>query len=123
MQRPSRPSHRGSGSPCPGLNAYSVTRRVPELGLRKALGAPGRRVLALVLGEATTLTASGVVLGLAGAVGAGRLMRGLLYGVEAHDPLALGATALVMLLVGLLASGVPAARAARVEPGVALRAE
>jgi ABC-type antimicrobial peptide transport system permease subunit len=106
-----------------GLIAYGVTRRVPELGLRKALGAPDRRVLGLVLGESAMLTGCGVLLGLAGGAAAGRLMRGLLYGIDAGDPLALGAATGVVLLVGLVAAALPAARAARIDPGVALRAE
>jgi putative ABC transport system permease protein len=106
-----------------GLIAYGVTRRVPELGLRKALGAPDRRVLGLVLGESAALTGCGVLPGLAGGAAAGRLMRGLLYGIEARDPVALGTAAMVVLQVGLLAAALPAVRAARIEPGVALRAE
>jgi len=106
-----------------GLIAYGVSRRVPELGLRKALGAPDRRVLGLVLGESALLTGCGVLLGLAGGVGAGRLMRGLLYGIDAGDPLALGAAAMVVFQASLLAAALPAVRAARIDPGVALRAE
>jgi predicted permease len=106
-----------------GLLAYSVSRRLPELGLRKALGAPDRRVLALVLTESAALTIVGVLLGLAGAAAAGRLMRGLLFGVGTGDPLAFGATVVLVVQVALLASALPALRAARVDPGVALRAE
>ncbi|MGZ3445445.1 MAG: ABC transporter permease [Myxococcaceae bacterium] len=106
-----------------GLVTYSVTRRVPEMGLRKALGAPARRVLALVLRESTLLVGVGLVLGLAGAVAAGHLLRGLLFGIAAGDPISLSMTGLVVLASGLLASALPAIRAARVEPGVALRAE
>jgi ABC-type antimicrobial peptide transport system permease subunit len=80
-------------------------------------------VLGLVLGESVLLTGCGVLLGLAGGVGAGRLMRGLLYGIDAGDPFALGAAAVVVLQVGLLAAALPAVRAARIDPGVALRAE
>src|SRR5262249_19909476 len=106
-----------------GLLAYSVSRRLPELGLRKALGAPDRRVLTLVLAESAALTVVGVLLGLAGATAAGRLMRGLLYGVGTGDPLAFGATVVLVAQVALLASALPALRAARVDPGIALRAE
>jgi predicted permease len=106
-----------------GLLAYTVTRRLPELGLRKALGAPARRVLGQVLGESAALTASGVALGLVGAAAAGQLLRGLLYGVEARDPLAFGATAFIVAQVALVASALPAFRALRVDPGIALRAE
>jgi putative ABC transport system permease protein len=106
-----------------GLLAYSVSRRLPELGLRKALGAPDRRVLALVLVESAALTVVGVVLGLAGAAAAGRLMRGLLYGISTGDPLAFGATVVLVVQVALLASALPALRAARVDPRIALRAE
>ena len=106
-----------------GLVSYSVTRRVPEMGLRKALGAPAQRVLALVLGESALLVGIGLLLGLAGAVAAGQLLRGLLFGIGSGDPIALSMTGLVVLGSGLLASALPAIRAARVEPGVALRAE
>lgn len=106
-----------------GLLAYSVNRRLPELGLRKALGAPDRRVLGLVLAESAVLTACGVLLGLAGAAAAGRLMHGLLYGVGTGDPLAFGATVLLVGQVALVASALPALRAVRVDPGIALRAE
>jgi putative ABC transport system permease protein len=106
-----------------GLLAYSVTRQLPELGLRKALGAPDRRVLGQVLGESAGLTASGLLLGLAGGAAAGQALRGLLYGVESSDPLALGVTALVVAAVALVASALPALRAVRVDPGIALRAE
>jgi putative ABC transport system permease protein len=107
----------------PAALAYSVSRRLPELGWRKALGAPDRRVLALVLAESAALTVVGVLLGLAGAAAAGRLMRGLLYGVGTGGPLAFGATVVLVAQVALLASALPGLRAARVDPGIALRAE
>src|SRR5262249_59668124 len=102
-----------------GLLAYSVTRRLPELGLRKALGAPDRRGLGQVLGESAPLTASGVVLGLAGAAAAGQLPPGLLYGGEARDPLAFRAPALIVAHGALLASALPAPPAGPLAPRLA----
>jgi putative ABC transport system permease protein len=106
-----------------GVVAYTVSRRTWEMGVRKALGAQSGRVLRLVLGEAAVLLASGAVLGLIGALAAGKVLGSLLYGVTADDPLTFAGTALVLLQIGLLASAVPALRAARVEPLVALREE
>ncbi len=87
------------------------------------LRAPGRRVLTLVLGESALQVGVGLLLGLAGAMAAGQLLRGLLFGIGSGDPIALSMTGLVVLASGVLASALPAIRAARVEPGVALRAE
>ena len=106
-----------------GVVAYTVSRRTWEMGVRKALGAQSGRVLRLVLGEAVALLGTGAALGLLGALAAGKALAAVLYGVTPTDPLTLGATALVLLQVGLLASAVPALRAARVEPLVALREE
>jgi ABC-type antimicrobial peptide transport system permease subunit len=76
-----------------------------------------------VLGEGGALLAAGLAVGLGGALVAARFLRGLLFGVSPHDPLTLGGVALALAAVGLAACWIPAARAARVDPAVALRAE
>ena len=88
-----------------------------------SLGADGRRVRRMVLGEGGVMIAVGVVIGLTGALFTARLLRGLLFGVTPHDPTTLTAVAFVLAAVGIAACWVPAARAARVDPAVALRAE
>jgi putative ABC transport system permease protein len=106
-----------------GVLAYRVSRRTRELGIRIALGATDRQVVALVVGEGARLAALGVVLGLTGAALFARALGGLLYGVEVFDPVTfLGVTALLGA-VALLASWLPARRALRVPPHTALRAE
>jgi FtsX-like permease family protein len=99
------------GSPERVNMSYAVTRRTLELGVRLALGATPRSLVRLVLGRAGRLTATGMVLGMAGAIVLGRLMRGLLFGVGPADPLA------------LVACAVPARRASHTEPLTALRSE
>ncbi len=106
-----------------GVLAYLVTQRTREIGVRIALGAQRRNVLAMVVGSGLRLAAIGVAIGLAGALALTQLMTGLLYGVSASDPLTFGAVALVLLGVAAVASCVPALRATRVDPLVALRAE
>jgi ABC-type antimicrobial peptide transport system permease subunit len=88
-----------------------------------ALGAPRRSILALVAGHGMTLTLIGVAIGLAGALGIGRLMQGLLFGVGEADPATLAGAPLLLLLVALAACAVPAVRAARIDPLTALRKE
>ena len=95
-----------------GVVAYSVGQRTREIGVRMALGAERRRVYRLVLGEAGWLTAIGIAAGLACAIGAGRLMRGLLFGVDAWDVPTLAAVTAVLATGSLLASFLPARRAA-----------
>ena len=106
-----------------GVIAYSVGQRTREIGVRMALGAQRSSVYSLVLGEAARLIAAGIVLGLASAVGASRLMGTLLFGVEAWDLKTLTAVAVLLAGSALLASYFPARRAALVNPTEALRAE
>jgi macrolide transport system ATP-binding/permease protein len=106
-----------------GVVAYSVSQRTREIGVRMALGAGRRAVCGLILGEAGWLVAAGIAVGLAGSIGAATLMRGLLFGVRSWDVPTLAAVAGVLALSALLASYVPARRAASVNPIEALRAE
>jgi len=106
-----------------GVLAYLVTQRTREIGVRLALGAQRRDVLAMVMGSGLRLSATGVIIGVAGALALTRLMNGVLYGVSATDPLTFGAVGIVLLGVAALASGIPAWRAMRVDPVEALRGE
>lgn len=106
-----------------GVMAYAVARRRREMGVRYALGARPADVVGLVVRGGMKLTAVGMVLGLALAALAGRLLSGLLYGTSALDPLAFGGAALVLALVALAANLVPASRAARADPVAVLREE
>ena len=104
-----------------GVLAYNVSLRRHEIGLRMALGARGRDVVALVTRRGTALAAVGVALGVVGAAGLTRVLASLLYGVSPTDPLTLAAVAAMVMMVAVLASLLPARRAARVDPLVALR--
>jgi predicted permease len=104
-----------------GVMAYDVTRRTQEIGIRMALGASRGDVLALVLRHGLTLTVVGLAMGTSGALALGRVLRGLLYEVSASDPATIAATGAVLLLVAVLASWVPARRAAGIAPTEALR--
>ena len=106
-----------------GMMAYTVARRTPEFGIRMALGASLGNVRALVLREALALTAIGLLIGLPGALAAGRLARSLLFGVTPTDPLTFFLAALALPAAAALASFVPARRATRVDPIIALRCE
>jgi putative ABC transport system permease protein len=106
-----------------GVLSYSVAQRTQEIGVRMALGATRDDVLRMVVGQAVVLIAAGVVIGAGLSLALGSLMRNLLFEVSPYDPLTLAAIGAVLALVGLVASVVPARRATRVDPLVALRAE
>jgi predicted permease len=106
-----------------GLLSLTVTRRSTEIGIRMALGAPGRAVLGLVLRDTLLLLGIGGVAGLALALVASRSMASLLYGLPPADPATLALTAAVLAMVALMASYVPARRAIRIDPATALRSE
>ena len=106
-----------------GLLAYSVARQTREIGLRLALGAHPRDVTTKVLTDSLVLTFIGVLFGLGGALALGRFARGLVFEIAPADPISIAAAAVLMLVVAGLASVVPAWRAARIDPVVALKVE
>jgi putative ABC transport system permease protein len=106
-----------------GVMSYGVSQRTREIGIRMALGARGRDVTSMVLIDAGKVAAVGITLGLAGAALLTRVLTSMLYGVGAHDPLTFAAVALLIAVVALAASAVPAIRAARVDPLRAMRTE
>jgi len=106
-----------------GVLAFSVSARTNEIGIRMSLGADSGRVQRMVLMEGGVLLAVGLLLGVIGSMLAARLIQGLLYGVAPHDPVTLAAVAALMALVGIGACWIPALRAARIDPGVAIRAQ
>jgi putative ABC transport system permease protein len=106
-----------------GVISYTVSQRTRELGIRIALGATQDRVVRLVLGQGVGLTVSGIVIGLVGAFWLVHVLATLLYGVAATDSLTFASVAAVLLGVAAIASYLPARRAARVDPVIAMRAE
>ncbi|HEY8460661.1 MAG TPA: FtsX-like permease family protein [Blastocatellia bacterium] len=103
--------------------AYAVEQRSREIGVRVALGARAGDVLKMIIGQGMKLALLGVALGLGASLALTQLMRQLLFGVTAADPLTYGALALLLTLVSLLACWIPARRATRVDPMSALRCE
>jgi ABC-type antimicrobial peptide transport system permease subunit len=106
-----------------GVMAYTVSQRTNEIGIRLALGAERGQVRGMVLREAGWLAVLGVIVGLVVAVGLGQLVKSMLYGLKAADPVSLAGAAGLLLTVALVAGWVPAMRASRVEPMEALRHE
>jgi putative ABC transport system permease protein len=106
-----------------GVISYNTGQRTREIGIRVALGAQKWDVLRLVVGEGILLAAAGIGLGLAGAVALARFIATLLFGVGASDPITFAGVAILLIGVALLASYLPARRAMRVDPTVALRYE
>jgi putative ABC transport system permease protein len=104
-----------------GVMAHVVTRRTREIGIRMALGAAPSRVLTLVLRQSVTLTAIGATIGLLGAAAVTRYLEGMLFELTPLDPPTFVAVAVLFVLVALLASYLPAARASSLDPLVALR--
>jgi ABC-type antimicrobial peptide transport system permease subunit len=104
-----------------GVMSHAVAQRTREIGIRMALGAERRSVFALVLRDVAILAGLGVFLGLPSGYGLGRLVESQLFGLTARDPLTFSAGTVTLLLAALVAGYVPAARATRVDPVVALR--
>lgn len=106
-----------------GVISFAVAKRTNEIGVRMALGAQGADVVGMVVRQGMILSLIGVALGLAGALAATRVMSGILYNVSTTDPWAFGIVSVVVVVVALLASYLPARRASRVDPAFALRSE
>jgi putative ABC transport system permease protein len=104
-----------------GLISYTVSQRTHEFGIRLALGANTRDVLRLVIGQGLKLAGAGLLIGLAGGFALMQVMKTLLFGVSPADPMTFAASALLLLAVSLLACWIPARRAAKVDPLIALR--
>ncbi|HSK19241.1 MAG TPA: ABC transporter permease [Longimicrobiales bacterium] len=105
-----------------GVLAFSVSARTAEIGIRMSLGAEASRVHRMILKEGGVLLAAGLALGVAGAFLAARVIRGLLFGVAPHDPVTFIGVAVLMSVIGIAACWIPAARAARVDPAMTMRA-
>jgi ABC-type antimicrobial peptide transport system permease subunit len=106
-----------------GITAYSVARRINEIGIRMALGANRSNILGLVLRSALLQLGIGLAIGVPVALAGGRVLAGQLYGVKSHDPSTLGLAVVMLAACALLAAFVPALRATKVDPLMALRYE
>jgi ABC-type antimicrobial peptide transport system permease subunit len=106
-----------------GLLSYEVTRRTREIGIRMAIGAQRLDVITMVVRQGVVLSLAGVICGVAAAFGATRIMNTMLYHVRAMDPMTLAAVSVLLLLLSLVACFLPARRATRVDPLIALRYE
>jgi ABC-type antimicrobial peptide transport system permease subunit len=103
--------------------AYAVSARTPELGIRLALGAAPAQIIKLILVDGAVLIAIGLTFGLAAAFAATRILQSQLYEVQTSDPLIFAMTVMVLMIIALAACYLPARRAARVDPLIALRRE
>jgi len=106
-----------------GVMAYLVSQGTRELGIRIALGASQHNIVSLVVRQGMALAFSGVMIGLAAAFLLTRLIRSLLYGVQATDPITFAGISLLLAIIALVASYIPAQRAARIDPLISLRSE
>jgi putative ABC transport system permease protein len=106
-----------------GVISYSVARRTNEIGVRVALGATRGRIMKMILGEGGLLIGAGLVAGVVAAIALGQIAASMLFGLKPRDPFILLGACLVLLVAGLLATAIPAVRAAHLDPMAALRQE
>jgi putative ABC transport system permease protein len=105
-----------------GVLAFSVSARTNEIGIRMSLGADAGRVQRMILSEGGVLLAIGLVLGVIGAFFAARVIQGLLFGIPPNDPITFVGVAVMMAAIGIVACWIPALRAGRIDPAIAMRA-
>ena len=106
-----------------GVVSYSVAQRTSEIGVRMALGASTTDTVAMIVTQALWVVGIGVVVGIAGAIGAARFIEGMLYGINPTDPLTLASVGGLVIALGAIAATIPARRATSVDPIIALRKE
>jgi ABC-type antimicrobial peptide transport system permease subunit len=106
-----------------GVMAYLVGQSTREIGIRMALGASQRAVLAMILRQGMAVALTGAAIGVAGALALSRVMRSLLFGIQGSDPLTFAAVSLLLGAIALVATLLPARRAARIDPMISLRTE